>query len=208
VVLNEKIGPFTQNIFQLIYAYHIPVDNTSFLSLGICGFIENLNVNVNSLSPLQNDDPRLLTGNNSAVLIDGGFGASFHGENYLVSFSVLNLASGEFRFNNNSAEDIPNYRKYYFSGYYDFKLSSNFQLQPVIALRNSRINNFCYDTSLAFDFTWFTIGLGYRSENSVFVFTKIPFREFYFSYTSENPLNSKQMIGYGHMFSVGWSFQQ
>lgn len=205
VFLNEKIGPFTQNIFQLIYAYHIPLDKSSFLSLGICGAVENLNINVNSLSALNPDDPRLLTGNNSSFLIDGGFGAAVHGKNYLISFSTMNLAAGDFNFNNNSAADIPNYRKFYLSGNYNFKLSGNIYFQPAFTLRNSRLNNFAYDTSAAFDFTWFSVGLGYRSESSVFLFTNIPFNDFYFAYTSENPLAAKHMMGNGHMFSIGWN---
>ncbi len=204
VFLNEKIGPFTQNIFQLAYSYHIPLDKSTFLSLGISGAIENLNIDVNSLSPIHPDDPRIATGNNSAFLIDGGFGIAVHGEKYLVSFSTLNLASGDFNFNNNSAADIPNYRKFYLSGNYNFDLSESIHFQPAFTLRNSRITNFNYDALAAFDFTWFTFGAGYRSENSVFIFTKIPFKDFYFAYTSENPLGSKQMIGNGHMFSFGW----
>ncbi|MBK6283921.1 MAG: PorP/SprF family type IX secretion system membrane protein [Draconibacterium sp.] len=86
VFLNEKIGPYSQHIFQLIYAYHIPLDKTSFLSLGISGAIENLSIDVNSLSPLQPDDPRIETGNNNAFLVDGGFGVAIHGEKYLISF--------------------------------------------------------------------------------------------------------------------------
>lgn len=204
VFLNEKIGPFTQNIFQLIYAYHIPLDKSSFLSLGICGALENLNINVNSLSPLHPDDPRIESGNNNSFLIDGGFGAAVHGEKYLISFSAMNLASGEFNFNNNPAAEIQNFRKIYLSGNYSFKLGADIQLQPAFTLRNSRLNNFNYDAFTALDFKWFTFGTGFRSENSIFVFTKIPFNNFYFSYTSENPLDSKHMIGNGHMFSIGW----
>ncbi len=204
VFLNEKIGPFSQNIFQLIYAYHIPLDKSSFLSLGICGAVENLNIYTNSLSPLYPDDPRIVMGNNNAFLIDGGFGVAIHGEKYLVSFSAMNLAAGDYNFNNNSAAEILNYRKFYLSGNYRFELSENIHFQPAFALRNSRVNNFNYDALATLDFTWFTFGGGYRSENSIFVFTKIPFKDFYFAYTSENPLGSKHMVGNGHMFSFGW----
>ncbi len=207
IFLNEKVGHFSQNIFQLIYAYHIPLDKSSFLSLGICGAVENLNIDVNSLSPLYPDDPRIIMGNNNAFLIDGGFGVAVHGEKYLVSFSAMNLAAGDFNFNNNSAAEIQNYRKFYLSGNYSFKLGKNIYLQPAFTLRNSRINNFNYDAISAIDFKWFTFGTGYRSEKSIFIFTKIPFNDFYFAYTSENPLTSKHMIGNGHLFSFGWEIK-
>jgi type IX secretion system PorP/SprF family membrane protein len=207
VFLSEKMGPFTQNIFQLIYAYHIPIDKSTFLSLGICAAVENLNVDVNILSPLYPDDPRLLNGNNNAIIIDGGFGAAVHGKNYTLSFSSLNLAGGDFNFNNNSAQEINNYRKFYLTANYNFQLSKNVHFQPFVTLRNSRVNSLNFDTSAAFNLTWLVFGAGYRSESSVFVFTKIPFNDFYIAYTSENPLGSKHMVGNGHIFSFGWEMK-
>ena len=204
VFLRERIGPFSQNIFQLVYSYHIPLDRSTFFSLGISGSLEALSVNVNSLFPLNPDDPRLLTGNNNAFLIDGGFGAALHGKNYNISISAMNLASGDFQFQNSNAEKINNFRKYFLSANYDLALNRNTFLQPNVTVRNSRTTLFNYDASLSFDFTFFCVGLGYRSENSVFLFTKIPYKNFFFTYNSENPVNSNHMIGNGHTFSVGW----
>lgn len=206
VLLNEKAGPFNLSVLQLIYAYHIPVDGSNFLSLGICAMAENIMIDVNSLTPQQPNDPRLLTGNNNAFIIDGGFGASLHGENYLVSFSALNLAPGVFHFKNNSAEDVPVYRKFFISGNYNFKLAQNCNFQTNLTLRNSRLSNVNLDFSGTFDFTFFSFGLGYRSEKSVFVFTRIPYKDFIFSYTSENPFSSNHLIGSGHTFSLGWKY--
>ena len=205
VVLKEKIGPFNQNILHLIYAYHIPLDRKTILSLGICGMVENMEIDVNSLSPLQTDDPRLLSGNNSSFLIDGGFGATLYGENYQFSFSALNLAPGVFHFKNSSAEDIRNYRKYFVAGKYNFEVSDVIDFQPEFTLRNSKLHSFNFDVSGTFGFTYFSCGGGYRSENSVFIFARIPFNDFNFTYTSENPLRSNHLIGNGHTFTVGWN---
>ncbi len=203
--LNEKNGPFNQNTLHLIYAYHIPVNRETLLSLGVCGIVENIGIDINSLSPLNEDDPRLLTGNNNSFMIDGGFGASLKGELYQISFSVLNLASAVYRFNDASIENIENFRKYYLSGNYEFELNNIIHVRPEFTLRNSRYQNICYDTSFSVDFNRFLMGFGYRSENSIFVYTKIPFKKFVFTYTSENPLESNHMIGNGHTFSIGWN---
>jgi len=208
VFLKEKIGPFNQNILHLIYAYHIPIDRKNTLSLGICGMVENLEIDINSLSPLQTDDPRLLTGNNSSLLVDGGFGATLHGENYQISFSALNLAPGVFHFKNSSAEDIGNYRKYFITGNYNFEINKQVYFNPRVTVRNSTLHYFNFDSSVTFGFTYFSFGIGYHSENSIFAFTQIPFKNFNFTYTSENPLSSNHMIGNGHIFTVGWSFNR
>ncbi len=157
--------------------------------------------------PLIADDPRLLTGNNNSILFDGGFGVAVHSRNYIISFSVLNIASDDFKFESGPAKGINNYTKYYFSGRYDVELSDNIHFKPGVTLRNSRIKKYNFDTSMAFDFTFFSVGLGYRSENSIFVFTRIPYKNFFFTYNSENPMSSNHMIGNGHTFSVGWSFR-
>jgi type IX secretion system PorP/SprF family membrane protein len=204
VFLREQIGPFVQNIFRMIYSYHIPLNRTTFLSLGISGSAESIGIDVNSLTPLNTDDPRILTGYNSAYLIDGGFGSALHGKNYTVSFSALNLASGDFRFLDNQAESIINYRKYFFAANYKMELNRNTFVQAYATIRNSRTNFFNYDASFSFDFSYFSFGAGYRSENSLFLFTKIPYRDFIFTYYSENPLAANHMIGNGHTFSIGW----
>lgn len=205
VLLHENIGPFSQNIFQLIYSYHIPLSRTTMLSLGINGIVENIGIDVNSLSPLQNDDPRILTGNNNSFLFDGGFGSSISGKDYRISFSALNLAPGVFQFKNSQAEDIEEYRKFFLSGNYTFKLSDKFLIQPGVTMRNTIQDKFGFDWMLDFNLHFFSCGMGYRSENTVFIFTKIAVQDFVFTYTSENPLSSNHLIGSGHTFSLGWS---
>ncbi len=206
VFLREQIGAFSQNIFQLVYAYHFPFSKSSFLSFGITSSVETLNIDINSLSPISTDDPRLLTGNNHSVLFDGGVGAAVHGWNYNISFSVLNLASDNFKFETSVADGINNYTKYYFSGTYNFELRANVHFQPNVTMRNSRIKKYNFDTSMTFDFTSFSVGMGYRSENSLFFYTRIPYKSLFFTYTSENPMSSNHMIGNGHTFSLGWCF--
>ena len=206
-LLNEKIGPFNQYILQLKYAYHIPLTRDIQLSLGICGIIENLNIDVNSLSPLHPDDPRLLTSNNRSFLFDGGFGASVLSENWRLGLSVLNLAPGTFRFSEEPAAEFSSYRKLFLTGSYFLSIGRNFGIQPHTTLRNSNLKWVNYDASLKVDLQYFHVGAGYRSENSLFLFLNVPFEGFMFSYTSENPLNANHMMGNGHTFSVGWTIR-
>ncbi len=206
VFLKEQFGAISQNVYQLVYSYHFPVNRKWYLSFGICASLETLHIDLNSLSPINADDPRLMAEENSSVVFDGGFGAVFGGPGYHVAFSVLNLASDNFKFDNSPSKGINNYTKYYLSGEYNFELSYNVRFRPNITYRNSRTIKKYFDASAAFDLTFLTIGLGYRTENTLFLFTKIPYKNFYFTYNSENPLSSNHLIGNGHTFTVGWSF--
>jgi type IX secretion system PorP/SprF family membrane protein len=203
-LLNDRIGPFNHYILQLIYAYHIPLSRNVQLSLGVSGIIENMNIDVNSLSPGQPEDPRLLTGNNLSFLFDGGFGASILTENFVLGLSILNLAPGTFRFSEEPFADFTSYRKIFLSGSSIFNISQLLQLKPHVTLRNSNTEWLNFDSSLGFQFQHFGVGAGYRSENSLFLFLNIPFKGFILSYTSENPLNSNPMMGNGHTFTLGW----
>ena len=204
--LHEQIGPFNQSILQLIYAYHIPLTKNTILSFGINGMVEHLEISVNSLNPLHDNDPRLLTGTNGSVILDGGFGASVKGNNYRISFSAMNLTPGVFSFKNGPAMDFENYRKYFISGSYSADLTEGFLVLPAITIRNSFNQNFCFDARMKFDLHFIKMGVGYRSEKSLFVFAQVPFNHFIFSYTSENPLLSNHMMGNGHTFSVSWNY--
>jgi len=206
-LLKEKSGPFNQYIFQAIYAYHIPL-GSSQLSFGVSGLIENINIDVNSLTPSQPGDPRLESGNNRSFLIDAGFGTTFRGKGFQISFSALNLMPGAFQFDDIPAENISSYRKLFLTGDYEFQLLDKFSFQPAFTLRNSIQNEINYDASLKFDLHYISIGIGYRSENSIYIYTQIPFRDFVFTYSSENPMQSNHMIGKEHTFSVCWSMKK
>uniref|UniRef100_UPI0032173DDF PorP/SprF family type IX secretion system membrane protein n=1 Tax=uncultured Draconibacterium sp. TaxID=1573823 RepID=UPI0032173DDF len=204
VLSNENIGPFSQNILQLIYAYHIPLNRDLKLSLGICGLIEAMEVNINSLSPQQENDPRLSTGNNYAVGFDGGFGATLKSKSYSFSFSSLNLAPTNFDFDESLIKEIKNFRKYYLTGKYDIKLNRKIHFTPQITLRNSRYQDFSFDTACSVNFTYFQTGAGYRNEKTLFAYLKIFYKNFEFTYTSENPMKANYMSGNGHTFSLSW----
>ncbi len=206
VLLHENVGPFTQNYLQLVYSYHIPLDKNTLLSLGISGLFQTMAIDVNSLNPLDNDDPRLLTGNNNSYLFDGGFGAALSGKNYRVSFSGLNLAPSVFTFKNSLAKEVSEYRKFFFSGNYSFQINRSFKLQPELCLRNTIQKKIGYDTALFVDLESFSFGAGYRSEQAVFFVAKVAVENFVFAYISENPIQSNHMIGNGHTISVGWNF--
>lgn len=207
VLLRERFGAFSQDIFQFDYAYHFAVSRNAYLSLGATIMVETLNIDINSLSPVNQEDPRLLTGNNSSGLFDGGFGTALHGLNYVISFSVLNLASDNFKFDDIRAAEINNYTKYNFSGEYNFEFNSYFCVAPRISIRNSVYKNYNFDPSVAVDFKHFRVGCGYRNGNSLYFFTKIPYKNFFFTYTSENPVRANHMFGNGHTFTLCWSFK-
>jgi len=205
VFLKEQIGPFNQDILHLVYAYHILISEKTIFSLGISGMLENININVNSLTPLEPDDPRLLAGNNNSLLFDGGFGATISGEKYKIAISSLNIVQSTHRFTETSVAEITNYRKFFISGSYVLRTNNFFSFKPEITLRNSRDNTLNFDTSVTCNIAQLFFGMGYRSENAIFIFTKIPFKEFVFSYTSENAMDSKHLIGNAHTFSVSWT---
>jgi len=206
--INEKTGPFNQYIFQATYAYHIPLSGESQLSFGISGLVENMNIGIHSLTPLQDGDPRLLNGNNTSFMVDGGFGATFSGQDFKLSFSALNLMPGTFQFNDTPAVGIKSYRKLFLAGSYTFMLFNDISIQPDFTLRNSMQKTVNIDASLKLDLHYFTFGMGYRSVKSLFVFAQIPFNDFLFSYSSENPLQAIHMFGKGHTFSVGWKVKK
>jgi len=207
-VLREQIGPFLQNALHIKYAYHIPVARHTGLSFGVCGMIENIAVNVSKLNPNYSDDPRILAGNSNAAIFDGGFGVSVHAQKYGLSLSVLNLAPTNFSFKNSSVEQIKNYRKMHLTGQYNFELDRSLLVQPKISLRNNIQQKIKYDTEVNVKYKGFLFGAGYRSEQSVFVFTKMNFENLLFSYTSENPLKSNHLLGRGHTLSVAFKINE
>jgi len=161
-LLKEKTGPFSQHVFQAVYAYHIPMAGKTQLSFGISGMVEDINIDVNSLTPLQGGDPRLINGNNHSYIFDGGFGTTFQGKDFQISFSALNLIPGTFQFDNSPAGDISSYRKLFLEGSYLIKLFDKVSCQPALTVRNSIEKEINFDTSVKFVLPFFTLGMFYR----------------------------------------------
>lgn len=203
-LMKEQLGPFNQNIIQLMYSYHIPLSQEVQLSLGVAGIIENLHIDVNSLSPGEPGDPRLAGGNNQSWMLDGGFGATIITSRFMMGFSVLHMAPGTFRFFEQHAEEINSWRRLFLTGSYLLPISGDAFIRPQVTLRNSRIESVHYDAALDIGLHYFDVGGGYRSENSVFLSVRIPFSGFWVSYTSENPLKASHLAGNGHSLTLGW----
>ncbi len=204
ILFQEEIGPFRQNRLHVMYAYHIPLSREVRLSLGVAGIVEYMNIDVNALTPADSDDPRLQTGANQSFLFDGGVGASVWSENFRVGLSVLNLAPGEFRFSEEAASGIPLYRKFFLDGQYGFELYRNMKVEPRVTIRNSFPQELNFDGLVQLDFQLLQVGAGYRSEQTLFFFARVPVKGFIFSYTSENPLGSNHMMGNGHSVGLSW----
>ncbi len=78
-------------------------------------------------------------------------------------------------------------------------------ISPSVTLRNVEKNTLSFDASCFVKLSGFQAGIGYRNEKTIFLVAKVHFKEFEFSYSSENPMEASHMIGNGNIFSIGWS---
>lgn len=207
-LLRDQVGAFTKNSVLLNYAYHIPLNRTTDLSLGVCGISEFLSLGTSNLQAAQLNDPRILVGDNSTFVFDGGFGATVSSENYEIGLSVLNLAPSDFKFKNSAFYAINNYRKLFFSFKYFWNIDTDFVLQPFLLIRNNQQNQIKFDSLLDVKIKNISLGMGYRSEAVLMAYLKFLFGNFQFSYTSENPLKAHHMFGAGHTFSVAYQYSK
>lgn len=90
-ITSDEIGKVSNNAIDLSYAYRLKLGESSTLSLGVSGRIEQLRIKWSQSNPLDEDDPEVPQGDETAFAPNFGTGAYFLGKNYFFGVSVPRL---------------------------------------------------------------------------------------------------------------------
>lgn len=114
---SEKLGLIGNTDADLIFAYHLPLDQQSTLSLGISAGISTLSVSTSKLNATDLDDQVLFNADHNRSLLQGDIGISYRREEFDFGISAPALI-GQRKWAGTIAED--NRRQFIFSTAYRF----------------------------------------------------------------------------------------
>ncbi|MBK9014119.1 MAG: type IX secretion system membrane protein PorP/SprF [Saprospiraceae bacterium] len=127
---SDEIGKVSTNSVDLSYAYRIKLGESSTLSLGVSGRLEQLRFKWSEATPLDPDDPEIPQGDETAFATNFGTGAYFLGKKYYFGLSVPRLLKNGLYLNRSGKNDNP--RTTYVAGGFSATLSRNVELVPSI----------------------------------------------------------------------------
>lgn len=128
-VVNDKIGPTTENQISADLAYFIPVSENYKLSLGLKGTANIFNLDVNKLNIYDQNDPQFQN-LDSEFTPNVGAGIYLFSDNTYFGVSVPNLFETK-HFDDNSVSITREKMHYYIIGGHVFDISPNLKFKPA-----------------------------------------------------------------------------
>jgi type IX secretion system PorP/SprF family membrane protein len=160
-IVNDRIGPTTENAISADLAYFIQVSNNYKLSLGMKGTANFFNLDVNKLNIYNQNDPQFQN-LNSEFTPNVGAGLYLFSDNTYFGISVPNLFETK-HFDDNSIAITREKMHYYVLAGHVFDISDNLKFKPAF------LSKIVEGAPLQLDITAnflindkFTIGAAYR----------------------------------------------
>ena len=159
-IINDKIGPTTENTISADLSYTVPTSETFKLSFGIKATANFFNLDVNRLNPVD-DDPSLHDFNNKFTP-NIGAGVYLHSDKAYVGFSIPNFIESN-RYDDNEVAIFKEKINYYLMAGYVFDLNESIKFKPALLTKVVAGAPLQLDVSGNFMFSdKFVIGIAYR----------------------------------------------
>ena len=127
-LINDKIGPTTENTISADLSYTIPTSETWKLSFGIKATANLFDLDATKLNPVDGTDPSLQNYNTFSPNI--GAGLYWHSDKAYVGFSIPNFIETN-RYDDNEVAIFKERISYYLIGGYVFDLSDTVKFKPA-----------------------------------------------------------------------------
>ena len=210
-LFSDITGPTSRQGGQAAYAYHLPLQNNSFLGIGLSASFFQYRIEYGDLIANQEADPMLLGGRQSKMTGDMNFGLYYYGDNFWASASVLQLLKREIDFLDDAAT-VPLDRHYFLGAGYTFDLNSDLSLEPSFFVKSVTgiPTHVDFNARLIYDQAYW-IGLGYRTQDAMNIMLGLDLNDA-FQLTYSYDFNTTELQDYGkgsHEISVGfrWDYR-
>ena len=159
-LINDKIGPTTENTISADLSYTIPTSDTWNLSFGMKATANLFDLDASKLNPVNASDPSLQ--NYSTFSPNIGAGVYWHSDNAYVGFSIPNFIETN-RYDDNEVAIFKERISYYLIGGLVFDLSDTVKFKPAFLTKMIEGAPLQVDVSANFlFFDKFMLGASYR----------------------------------------------
>ena len=129
-LVNDRIGPTSDNTISADISYTIPMNEVYKLSFGIKASGNIFNLDTDKLDPADATDPNLQNFNND-FSPNFGAGIYLHSDKLYLGFSVPNFLQDS-KYNDNDIAVFQERMNFYFIGGYVFDIGSSVKFKPAV----------------------------------------------------------------------------
>ena len=165
-LVNDRIGPTSDNTISADISYTIPMNEVYKLSFGVKASGNIFNLDTDKLDPAQANDPNLQNFNNE-FSPNFGAGVYLHSDKLYLGLSVPNFLQDS-KYNDNEVAVFQERMNFYFIGGYVFDVSPSIKFKPAVLTKMVTGSPLQVDASANFlFFDKFMLGGAYRWDAAV-----------------------------------------
>jgi type IX secretion system PorP/SprF family membrane protein len=165
-LVNDRIGPTSDNTISADISYTIPMNEVYKLSFGVKASGNIFNLDTDKLDPAQANDPNLQNFNNE-FSPNFGAGVYLHSDKLYLGLSVPNFLQDS-KYNDNEVAVFQERMNFYFIGGYVFDVSQSIKFKPAVLTKMVAGSPLQVDASANFlFFDKFMLGGAYRWDAAV-----------------------------------------
>ena len=165
-LVNDRIGPTSDNTISADISYTIPMNEVYKLSFGVKASGNIFNLDTDKLDPAQANDPNLQNFNNE-FSPNFGAGVYLHSDKLYLGLSVPNFLQ-DAKYNDNEVAVFQERMNFYFIGGYVFDVSPSIKFKPAVLTKMVAGSPLQVDASANFlFFDKFMLGGAYRWDAAV-----------------------------------------
>ncbi len=208
-VFSDKNGLVQRTGFQFTYAYHLWIQNSTQLSMGLAVTGYHYKINEQQIDFEDPNEPWMNNNLRRGMLIpDVTFGAYILNAKYCFGFSADQLLEGTAKIASNAYNEFRVNRHYYLFGSYDFEPAFQTILQPSFLFMTSEMFRPQADVGLTYIYNnSFWGGLAYRTSGALIATVGVKHDKMWFGYAFDFTMQEIQRVTYGtHEITIAVKF--
>ncbi|MGA0277553.1 MAG: PorP/SprF family type IX secretion system membrane protein [Candidatus Kariarchaeum pelagius] len=211
-ITNDEIGPTVENNFALNISYAVPFNDDSFLSFGLKGSVNNMDVNFSLLDIYNPEDPLIMDNIDNNFVPNLGFGFHYVSEKIFAGFAIPQMFKTDHYEVNSDNLRLANERPHHYLTFgYVNQISNDVVLKSTMLMKwvrgvkrhgNLSVISRFYDS--------FDLGIGYDTYSSWnFLAAFKVFNNFIVGYTVDRPVvNFVPKVQNSHELFVKWTLNK
>jgi type IX secretion system PorP/SprF family membrane protein len=208
-VFSDKNGITRKNGFQASYSYHIWLQNTTQLSMGLAVTGYHFKIDENEINFEDPNDPWLNSDLRKGIFVpDAAVGICLLNPKFSAGLSIDQLFQAALKIGDDAYENFRMSRHINIFGSYNIETSRYTELQPSFLFRMSEQIKPQADIGLTYIFKQtFWAGLTYRTSGAMIAIFGTRYENLWFGYSFDFTLQEIQRITYGtHELTVALRF--
>ena len=208
-VFSDKNGLVQRTGFQVAYAYHLWLKNSTQLSFGLAFTGYYFKIDEQQINFEDPNEPLLNNNLRKGVFVpDVSFGTYLLNAKYTLGFSAEQLSESAAKIGGPAYKNYSMIRQYYLFGSYDFSIGNSAIIQPAFLFKMSEQLKPQVDIGGTYIYKQsFWAGLAYRTSGALIANVGVKYQNIFFGYAFDFTTQEIQRITYGtHEITVALKF--